>query len=79
MIDYCVAAFAKDEEERVYRAYLTDALQAISHNTAGMAAEGHVMTRRFAELVNWVEEDTRTGDEVAADVIKRAGLKYGRI
>lgn len=79
MIDFCVAAFSKDEEEKVYRAYLTDALMAISHNTAGFAAEGQVMTQRFAELAGWVEVDTRTGDEIAADVIRRAGLKYGRI
>jgi len=32
------------------------------------------MSKRFEEVVYPKEEDDRTGDEIAADVIKSAGL-----
>ena len=55
--------------------YITEALMAISNNTAPLAKEGQVMSRRFVELVGWVTPDERTGDEIAADIIRRAELR----
>lgn len=55
--------------------YLTDAAMTISENLAALLPEGKVMTRRFTELAGWIETDDRTGDEIAADIIKRAGLR----
>ena len=75
MIEHCVSVFKKEEEEKLYKAYLTDVLMAIAHNTGAMVETGQVMTERYAELAKWVEVDTRSGDEIAADIIKRAGLK----
>lgn len=33
------------------------------------------MSTRYYDLVNKPEEDTRTGDEIVLDVIKKAGLE----
>lgn len=35
---------------------------------------GTYLTKRYTEIIHPVPQDTRTGDEIAEDVIKRAGL-----
>ena len=36
------------------------------------------MEERFADLMNGtIQKDDRTADEIAADIIERAGLKVG--
>ena len=61
-------------EQKRYRTYITDALMLITENTARFISEGKYLTSR------WVGEpkkqDTRTGDEIAADVIKKAGIVF---
>lgn len=68
---------AKLEEEQRHEAficYVTDCLQMIVNNTACYGG-GTVINKRFAELVNEKQEtDTRTAEEITADVIKKAGL-----
>ena len=59
-------------DERRYRAYITDALMAIAENTARFAG-GRTMSGRWYDAYKPV--DTRTGDEIALDIIQRAGLK----
>ena len=58
--------------------YVTDALMVISENTQYMFG-GRVMGTRYIDLLNDHEEE-KSADEIAIDVIKRAGLKVnGRI
>lgn len=60
-------------KDEAYRIYITDALKVISENTAKFAS-GQFMTKRYAELYDVPPKETRTGAEIAADVIKKAGL-----
>lgn len=76
VVEHCVSAFRKKQEENLFKSYAADALRAIAYNTAVLPKEGRIITKRFAELAEWVEEDTRSGDEIAADIIKRAGLRF---
>lgn len=46
----------------------------ISQNTAN-AFKGTYMTSKYVDLINRKPVDSRTGDEIAADVIKKCGLK----
>lgn len=73
MIEHVVSGYLEELEERRYRAYLTDALMAIAENTARDAG-GKAMKARWAE--KFMPVDTRTGDEIAMDVVRRAGLVY---
>lgn len=50
-----------------YRLYITDSLQS--------APQGKYLTVRYADLVLPKEVDNRTGDEIAAQVIKDLGLR----
>lgn len=58
----------------LYQAYITECLQVIANNTAKYAG-GNIIKKRYYDIVNPKPKDTRTGEEIAADVIKKAGLK----
>lgn len=53
-----------DIEELAYRIYMSDKAYVLCQCSG----------TRYAEYIGLINADTRTGDEVAADVIKRAGL-----
>lgn len=50
----------------MYRAYVTDSLYYQAH--------GQCLTERWIEKIMPTAKDERSGDEIAADVIARAGL-----
>lgn len=54
--------------------YVTDALKLLGENTARYAGGNH-MLQRWVDVISPKKQDTRTGAEIAADVIKKAGLK----
>lgn len=74
VIDHCIAFFRTRQEERLYRAYITDILKVTAEMVATYTG-AQITARDFMELAGWVKTDDRTGDEIAADIIKRAGLK----
>ena len=77
-----VARFYQDFEEMAYRVYTTDTLQLIAKNTGmtvGTTSNGRVngqsLQKRYAELLDHKPPEVRTGEEIAADVIARCGLR----
>lgn len=60
--------------ETAYRIYVSDAMKAVAENTAKYAGGGYP-TKRYADVINPVPVDRRTGEEIAVDVIKKCGLK----
>ena len=73
VVDYCVSRFKHKQEEKQYRIYLTDALMVIANNTA-RAFGGSTVTMRYLDIIK--PQDTRTGDDIAVDVMQRAGLTF---
>lgn len=82
-MECCAAAYRKKQEETLYRAYVTDALKAISENTTQIFIPGHGLEKAGANMTaRWVElakpakekpepepeEDTRTAREIADDI-----------
>lgn len=64
-----------DIEREQFRTYLADCLWAIAKNTA-MSCGGTYFETKYGEGVRQAKpQDNRTGDEIAADVIRRAGLE----
>ena len=53
---------------KAYEIYVTDTLRIIAKSI------GIYPSKRFAEILSPPERDKRTGDEIAADIIKRAGI-----
>lgn len=74
MIDHCVSLFRNKMTERAYRNYVTDTLKLINDNLT-KSFGGKVLKNRYADLVATKKEPEKSGDDIARDIIKRAGLK----
>lgn len=61
-------------KEKQYKAYITDALQVIAENTARIANGGSTMRCRWLEIENCKKIETKTAEEIVADVVNGAGL-----
>lgn len=61
-----------------FRTYVTDALMILTENTAKFAG-GKTLQVSYYDLISkrYKKVDNRTGNEIAADVIARAGLTLG--
>ena len=70
---YCIARYKREQEEKAYRVYVTDALRLTVENTAKFAG-GNYIKARYIDVIEPKKVDNRTGDEIVADTIKRAGL-----
>lgn len=66
---YVVARLQEDSRDMTYRFYIADTLQNIPQNK--------YIGKRLYDIMYPKQEDTRSGDEIAADVINRLGLKFG--
>lgn len=75
VVDYCVSRYKHKQEEKQYRVYITDALMVIANNTA-RAFGGSTVTMRYLDIIQPQEPDPRTGDDIAVDLIQRAGLTF---
>ena len=56
-------------KDTAYRVYVTDCLKLIAENTGNIS-----LKLRYYDIINPKKVDNRTGDEIVADIIKRAGL-----
>lgn len=72
---YAVARHKAKERETAYRIYITDGIKCIAENTARYVGGQH-LTKRYIDIIDPKPEDERSGDEIAADVITRLGLKF---
>ena len=71
---YATARFNQHQRDLVYRIYVTDCLRMATENTAKMS-QGAYTAARFYDIINPKPVDNRSGNEIAADIIKRAGIE----
>ena len=71
---YAIARFNHHQRDLAYRIYVADCLRIISENTAKMGG-GSYITAKFSDIINPKPVDNRTGEEIAADIIKRAEIE----
>ena len=71
---YAMARYQSQQRDLAYRIYVSDCLRIISENTAKMCG-GSYITAKLADIINPNPVDNRTGEEIAADIIKRAGIE----
>ena len=57
-----------------YRIYIADCLRILSENTAKVGG-GSYITAKFSDIINPKPVEKRTGEEIAADIINRAGIE----
>jgi hypothetical protein len=68
--------YQRQQEELAYRVYVTDTLRVLTENTAKFAG-GMVIKANYYDIINKKnqQQDTRSGEEIVADIINRAGLE----
>lgn len=71
---YAAARFNQHQRDLAYRIYVTDCLRMATENTARMS-QGSYTAARFYDIINPKPVDNRTGEEIASDIIKRAGIE----
>ncbi len=71
---YAVARFEEHQRDTAYRIYVTEALRMTAENTAKFSG-GIYPSLSYLDCIRQKEEDTRTGAEIAADIIKMAGIE----
>ena len=74
MKDFCISLFQKEQEDKAVKIYYAECLRIISENTAKMGG-GSYITVKLADIINQKPVDSRTGEEIAADIIKQAGIE----
>ena len=74
MKDFCISLFQKEQEDKAVKIYYAECLRIISENTAKMGG-GSYITVNLADIINPKPVDNRTGEEIAADIIKQAGIE----
>ena len=62
--------------EKSYRGYIAEVMRLIGENVASITG-GSYITSKWVDLLDRKPEDDRTADEIALDVITRAGLSFG--
>ena len=71
---YAMARYQSQQRDLAYRIYVADCLRIISENTAKIGG-GSYITAKLSDIINPKPADNRTGEEIAADIIKRAGIE----
>ena len=63
----------KQCEREILRRYITDGIQMITQNTAGR--ERLYLSIGYGDIINPKPEESRSAEDIVADVVKNAGLK----
>ena len=71
---YAMARYQSQQRDLAYRIYVADCLRIISENTAKIGG-GSYITAKISDIINPKPADNRTGEEIAADIIKQAGIE----
>lgn len=74
VIEHCISAFSDYGRNKLFQTYVADCLHAISKTVAEHMG-GLYMENSFSNIIEPHEETEMTGDEIAMQVIERAGLK----
>ena len=74
MKDFCISLFQKEQEEKAVKIYFAECLRIITENTAKMGGGSYIPVK-LSDIINPKPADNRTGEEIAADVINRAGIE----
>ena len=71
---YATARYQSQQRDLAYRIYIADCLRMVTENTA-KAVCGSYISAKFADIINPKPVDNRAGEEIAADIINRAGIE----
>ena len=76
VIEHCVSAFSDICKEEAYRSYIADGVKCIGESVVNQFG-GSYLQERYADIVSIPRTEEKSGDEIALEVIEKAGLKVG--
>ena len=71
---YAIARYQSQQRDLAYRIYVAECLRMVTENTAKIS-NGSYTVAKFEDIINPKPVENRTGEEIAADIIKRAGIE----
>ena len=71
---YAMARYQSQQRDLAYRIYVAECLRMVTENTAKIS-NGSYTVAKFEDILNPKQVENRTGEEIAADIIKRAGIE----
>ena len=71
---YAMARYQSQQRDLAYSIYVTESLRMVAENTAKLS-QGTYIAARFYDMINQKPVVNRTGEEIAADIIKRAEIE----
>lgn len=74
IVEHCISLFKKNQEEHAFRKYVADAVH-FMNEAVYKRIGGRCHKNTFSDFIDRKPEDNRTGDEIAMEIIKKAGLK----
>ena len=74
VIDICARNIQKATEEKIFRDYVAECARLMTENSAKYAG-GSYIKAHYDDIVNPKPQDTRTGDEIAEEIIQKCGLE----
>lgn len=74
VIEHCTSAFLERQKAKAYQIYVSECFRIITENTAKMGG-GSYVSASFADILNPKPVDNRTGEEIVAEIIQKAGLE----
>lgn len=75
VVDHCIALYNRIQKEDAFREMLISSINQLNLNFAERFG-GRVTRYGYLDLFKKVIEPEKSGDEIAAEIIKKAGLKF---
>lgn len=76
VIDYCISRWKREAKQEAYQSYIAEVLRLMGENVA-VLARGSYIRSKWTDLTKEDKQDNRSADEIAEDIIRRAGLSLG--
>jgi len=76
IIDYCISRWKRESKDEAYQGYIAEVLRLLGENAA-VLAHGSYIQSKWTDLIKENKQDNRSADEIAEDIIRRAGLSIG--
>lgn len=78
IFDFIIARIKAEQKELIYRVYITDALKAITQNTANFAG-GSTIGIRYLEMINPRDnEPCRSSEDIISSICAQLGELEGK-
>jgi hypothetical protein len=74
VIDHCVSAFSKKQQDKLYKIYVTDCLQSIAENTTHILSANGVVDYGMKMSTRWIDLAEKKSEPKKEKAIRRKSV-----